>query len=238
MNKISAQPSSQVNIPMPIKVVIIDLDGTLLDTAQDLALAANQMLRELGMEELPLATITAFIGKGVPKLVKRTLTNSLDDEPDPALFAQALPIYERCYAKNLHVHTHPYPGVVDGLDQLKSAGYHLVCITNKAAAFTLPLLRATSLFNYFELVLSGDSLPKKKPDPLPLLHVCKHFGVSPESVLLIGDSLNDAMAARAAGCHIFCVPYGYNEGRDVHELDCDAVIGSIFDASGLIEYKA
>lgn len=238
MNKNSIQPSSRAIIPIPIKLVVIDLDGTLLDTAEDLALAANEMLRELQMEELPPSTITTFIGKGVPKLVKRTLTNSLDGEPDPALFAQALPIYERCYAKNLHVHTHPYPGVVDGLNQLKSAGYHLVCITNKAKAFTLPLLRATGLHNYFEMVLSGDSLPKKKPDPLPLLHACEHFGISPEAALLIGDSVNDTMAARAAGCHIFCVPYGYNEGRDVRELDCDAVIDSIINASDLIEYKA
>jgi phosphoglycolate phosphatase len=237
MNKTNTQPSSQTIFPIPLKAVVIDLDGTLLDTAQDLALAANMMLRELHMAELPSSTIQTFIGKGVPRLVKRTLTNDLNGEPDPALFAQALPIYERCYAENLHVHTRPYTGVIEGLDQLKLSGFHLICITNKAEAFTLPLLRATGLLDYFELVLSGDSLPKKKPDPLPLLHACKHFEVSPETTLLIGDSLNDTMAARAAGCHIFCVPYGYNEGRDVHELDCDAVIDSIFDATRLITYK-
>lgn len=228
------QPSSRISFPISLKAVIIDLDGTLLDTAQDLALAANAMLRELHMAELPSSTIQSFIGKGVPKLVKRTLTNNPDDEPDSALFEQALPIYERCYAENLHVYTRPYPGVIDGLEQLKQNGFHLICITNKTEIFTLPLLRKTGLFDYFELVLSGDSLPKRKPDPLPLLHACKYFDISPAAAVLIGDSSNDAIAARAAGCHIFCVPYGYNEGHDVHKLDCDAVVDSIVEASKLI----
>lgn len=223
-----------LQFPIAVKAVIIDLDGTLLDTAEDLAEAANEMLRELRQDTLPLSTIKHFIGKGVPRLVKRTLTNSLEGEPDPELFAQALPIYERCYARQLHVHTRPYPNVVSGLDRLKQNGFHLICITNKAEAFTLPLLRATGLLDYFELVLSGDSLPRCKPDPLPLLHACEQYGISPDSALLIGDSLNDAIAARAAGCHVFCVPYGYNEGRDVHELDCDAVVDSILEAAGRI----
>jgi len=237
MNQSSTQPTRQISFPIQLKTVIIDLDGTLLDTAQDLALAANAMLRELHMAELPSSTIQSFIGKGVPKLVKRTLTNSPDDEPDPILFEQALPIYERCYAENLHVYTHPYPGVTEGLEQLKQNGFHLVCVTNKTEIFTLPLLHKTGLLDYFELVLSGDSLPKRKPDPLPLLHACKHFATLPEAALLIGDSSNDAIAARAAGCHIFCVPYGYNEGHDVYQLDCDAVIDSIVEANKLITYQ-
>lgn len=236
-----AQPNTQsagsIQFPLLLKAVIIDLDGTLLDTAGDLALAANEMLRELRMTELPVSTIQTFIGKGVPKLVKRALTNNPDGEPDPELFEQALPIYERCYAENLHIHTRPYPGVVEGLNQLKQAGFRLVCITNKTEIFTLPLLRKTGLFDYFELILSGDSLPKRKPDPLPLLHACQQFSVPPKAALLIGDSSNDAIAARAAGCHIFCVPYGYNEGHDVRELDCDAVVDTIVDASRLITYQ-
>ncbi len=237
MTKTNIRSFDQISFPIPLEAVIIDLDGTLLDTAQDLALAANMMLRELQMAELPSSTIQTFIGKGVPKLVKRTLTNSPDDEPDPALFEQALPIYERHYAENLYVHTRPYSGVIEGLDRLKLNGFRLICITNKAEAFTMPLLRMTGLLDYFELVLSGDSLPRKKPDPLPLLHACEYFGVSPEAALLIGDSSNDAIAARAAGCHIFCVPYGYNEGHDVNKLDCDAVVDSIIDATRLITYR-
>ena len=98
----------------------------------------------------------------------------------------------------------------------------------------MPLLRATDLLGYFDIVLSGDSLPKKKPDPMPLLHACEHFGIAPHEMLLIGDSLNDTQAARAAGCRIFCVPYGYNEGRDVRELDCDAIVSSLYQATKLI----
>jgi phosphoglycolate phosphatase len=132
------------------------------------------------------------------------------------------------------VDTRPYPGVLDGLSALRENGFRLACITNKAEAFTLPLLRATGLLEFFDLVLSGDTLPKKKPDPMPLLHACKQFNIEPGEMLLIGDSLNDSQAARAAGCHIFCVPYGYNEGRDVRELDCDAVVPSLYEAAKLI----
>lgn len=232
------QPDRQMTkmaFPIPIKTVVIDLDGTLLDTAMDLASAANKMLVELGKTELPLATIQSFIGKGIQKLVKRSLTNSLETEPEPELFAKALPIYERHYREHLYTYTRPYPGVVDGLNALKKDGFQLACITNKAEAFTLPLLRAANLLDYFEMVLSGDSLPQKKPDPMPLLHACKHFQIEPHELLLIGDSLNDAIAARAAGCNIFCVPYGYNEGRDVRELDCDAIVSSLLEATKLIK---
>ena len=227
--------AAAIEFPIQVKAVVIDLDGTLLDTAQDLAFAANKMLLELGKPELPLVTIQSFIGKGIQRLVKRSLTNSPENEPDPELFAKALPIYERHYREHLFTHTQPYPGVIDGLNVLKQEGFKLACITNKAEAFTLPLLRATDLLDYFEIVLSGDSLPKKKPDPMPLLHACKHFEIEPSELLLIGDSLNDAIAARAAGCNIFCVPYGYNEGRDVRELDCDAIVPSLLEATKLIK---
>ena len=226
--------AAQVEFPLPVKAVMIDLDGTLLDTASDLAAAANRMLRELGRAELLRATIQSYIGKGIQRLVKRTLTGSLDSEPDAGLFAQALPIYERAYANTLCVDTRPYPGVVEGLNALREMSFRLACVTNKAEIFTLPLLRATGLLDYFEIVLAGDSLPKKKPDPMPLLHACKHFGILPQERLLIGDSLTDTAAARAAGCHVFCVPYGYNEGRDVRELDCDAIVTSVYAATKLI----
>jgi phosphoglycolate phosphatase len=239
VNKISSQfadtSAAEIKFPLPVKAVMIDLDGTLLDTANDLATAANMMLRELGKAEVPLEIIKSYIGKGIQKLVKRSLTGSLDGEPDAELFERAMPIYERDYANVLCVNTRPYPGVMEGLNALRETGFGLACITNKAEAFTLPLLRATGLLDYFNIVLSGDSLPKKKPDPMPLLHACKHFGILPHEMLLIGDSLNDTEAARAAGCHVFCVPYGYNEGRDVHELNCDAIVTSVYDAVKLIQ---
>jgi len=121
----------------------------------------------------------------------------------------------------------PFAGVVAGLTSLKARGFHLACITNKAELFTLPLLRNLDLYNYFELVLSGDSLPKQKPDPLPLLHACQHFGISPDHGMLVGDSSNDVEAARAAGMPVICVTYGYNHGHDIRESHPDAVVDSL-----------
>lgn len=238
MNKSSSPladiSTGEIQFPLLVKAVMIDLDGTLLDTAPDLATAANMMLTELGRAELPLETIQSYIGKGIEKLVKRSLTGSLDGEPDADLFRRAMPLYERSYAKTLYVDTCAYPGVLEGLKALREDGFRLACVTNKAEAFTLPLLRAAELLDYFDIVVSGDSLPKKKPDPMPLLHACERFDIESQEMLLIGDSLNDAQAARSAGCHVFCVPYGYNEGRDVRELDCDAIVSSLYEATKLI----
>lgn len=227
--------SVKIEFPLSVKVVMIDLDGTLLNTAEDLALSANLMLKDLGLPEQSTSTIRSYIGKGIDRLVKRTLTGQLEGEPDATLLAKALPIYKKHYANNLSVNTQPYPGVPEGVKIMQQAGFKLACITNKAEAFTIPLLRSTGLYHQFEIVLSGDSLPKKKPDPMPLTHICQHFNAQPHEALLIGDSLNDAIAARAAGCHVFCVPYGYNEGRNVHDLDCDAIVESLIDASRLIK---
>lgn len=221
--------------PLPIKAVVIDLDGTLLNTAPDLAEAAKRMAADLNLPPIELETVKTYIGNGVSRLVKRVLTRDMDAEPDAALFARAYPIYEKHYAAGVSRESRPFPGVVEGLEAMKAAGYHLACITNKAEKFTVPLLKDTGLFDYFELILSGDTLPKRKPDPLPLQHACKHFGVEAAQLLLIGDSLNDTQAARAAGCHVFCVPYGYNRGRSVAELDLDAVVPSLFEATKLIQ---
>ena len=217
-----------------VKAVMIDLDGTLLDTAQDLATAANLALGELGQPKVDPETIKTFIGKGVANLMRRSLIASTGVEPEEAYFDAAMEVFERHYDKVVSKDTRPYPGVVEGLEAMKREGYKLACITNKVARFTIPLLKDTALYDYFDIVLSGDSLPKKKPDPMPLLHACEHFGITPSEMLLIGDSLNDVQAARAAGCAVFCVPYGYNEGRDVRELDSDALVGSLLEASGMI----
>ncbi len=217
-----------------VKAVMIDLDGTLLDTAQDLATAANLALDELGLAKVDPEIIKTFIGKGVANLMRRSLIASTGKEPMDAYFDGAMEIFEKHYDKVVSKDSRPFPGVVEGLDAMKTEGFSLACITNKAARFTIPLLKDTKLYDYFDIVLSGDSLPKKKPDPLPLLHACEHFGISPSEMLLIGDSLNDVQAARAAGCAVFCVPYGYNEGRDVRELDSDALVESLVEASGMI----
>ncbi len=230
----SAAQSNTGMFPIAVKAVVIDLDGTLLDTAPDIAEAANRMLAELQLPPVAESLLKTYIGNGVGQLIKRVLTGDMDAEPDAALFARAMPLFEKHYADVVSLDSRPYPGVIDGLDMLKRAGYRLACITNKAEKFTLPLLRDTGLRDYFELVVAGDTLPRKKPDPLPLLYACEKFGVAPNQMLLIGDSLNDTQAARAAGCYVFCVPYGYNRGRDVGELDLDAVVDTLAEATELI----
>jgi len=222
------------NLPLPIKAVVIDLDGTLLDTAPDLAHAAELMMVELGRSCPSQDTIATYIGNGVSRLVKRVLTGEMDAEPDAALFEKAIAAYQKHYGANVSRESRPFPGVVDGLEAFKAMGLHVACITNKAAQFTHPLLKDTGLFDYFELILSGDTLPRRKPDPLPLLHACEVFKVKPVELLLIGDSLNDTQAARAAGSPVFCVPYGYNRGRPVAELDLDAVVPSLADAAKMV----
>lgn len=214
---------------------MVDLDGTLLDTIPDLAVAANMMLQELGRAPLAETLIRTFVGKGIPRLVERALAGSLDGPADPDLFARALPVFERCYAGVNGRYTTIYPGVKEGLDRLRDQGFPLACVTNKAGSFTRPLLEHMKLAPYFAEVVAGDTLPRKKPDPLPLTHACEKFGIAPRDMLMIGDSLNDAQAARAAGCPVFCVTYGYNEGQDVRELDIDAIVTSLLDATRLIQ---
>lgn len=215
------------NGPLVVKVVIIDLDGTLIDTAPDIAASANAMLRELGLRSYDRTTIATWVGNGVSRLVKRALTGDMDGEPDPSLYERAYPVFIRHYGERVSRESRPYPGVPAVLQRLRAAGFRLACITNKPGPFTLPLLKDLGLRDYFELVVSGDSLPARKPDPLPLRHACEYFGITPEQGVLIGDSANDTHAARAAGMPVICVTYGYNQGIDVRELNPDAVIDSL-----------
>ena len=210
----------------PIRSITIDLDGTLLDTVPDLAAAANAMLRELGRPELPIETIAAFIGRGIPKLVARCLPDLDDDAVD-----QAQAVFRRHYAVENGRRSRLFPGVLEGLQAFRAAGLPMAVITNKAAAFTEPLLVATQLNSWFEFAVSGDSLAHKKPHPAQLLHACERMGTVPAENLHIGDSHHDAVAARAAGCPVFIVPYGYNEGEDVQGIDCDAIVASLAEAA-------
>jgi len=214
---------------------MIDLDGTLADTIPDLAEAANRMLRELGRPALEPALLRTFVGKGIPKLVERALAGTLEGRVDGGLLARALPIYERCYAEENGRHSVVFPGVREGLQTLRDMQLRLACVTNKAERFTRALLAQLELARCFEQVIAGDTLPQKKPDPQPLLHACRAFGIAPGDMLMIGDSANDVEAARAAGCPVFCVDYGYNEGRDVRELDADAIVASLIEATRLIQ---
>jgi len=221
--------------PLRVKAVTIDLDGTLADSVPDLACAANDMLRALGRPELPETAIRTFVGKGIPRLVERALTGDLNGTVDEAVLDAALPVFERCYSKVNGVYTRMFPGVQEGLDALRAAHLPLACVTNKAGRFTVPLLEQLGIAHYFSQVVAGDTLPQKKPDPAPLLFACNRFQVRPGEMLMIGDSINDAQAARAAGCPVFCVTYGYNEGQDVRALDVDAIVATLLDAARLIQ---
>ena len=227
--------NENLRFPLRVKAVMIDLDGTLADTIPDLAEAANMMLRELDRTGLERELIRTFVGKGIPKLVERALAGNLEGSVPAGLLARALPIYERCYAEVNGKHTVIYPGVSEGLRTLRAMQLPLACVTNKAERFTLALLDHLQLARCFEQVIAGDTLPQKKPDPQPLLHACRGFGIAPGDMLMIGDSANDVEAARAAGCPVFCVDYGYNEGRDVRELDVDAIVASLIEATRLIQ---
>lgn len=221
--------------PLRVKAVTIDLDGTLADSIPDLAAAVNGMLRELGRTELPLDSIRSFVGKGIPRLVERSLAGSAEGAATTAEMERALPVFERHYTEVNGRFSVLYPGVNEGLQALREMRMPLACVTNKSGRFTMPLLEQLGIAGFFDQIIGGDALPQKKPHPAQLLHACKGFGIAPADMLMIGDSLNDAQAARAAGCPVFCVPYGYNEGQDVRSLDVDAIVPSLIEAKRLIQ---
>jgi len=219
------------------KMILIDLDGTLVDSVPDLAYCVDQMMQQLGRPPWGEATVRNWVGNGVERLVRRALIGQLDGEPEEADFARAIPIFLELYRANTSGRSFLYPGVREGLAYLRDAGYPLGCVTNKAAQFTEPLLADLGVREYFGLVVSGDSLPRKKPDPMPLLHAAEHFGVAPSEALMVGDSVSDVKAARAAGFGIVCVSYGYNHGVDIRTAAPDAVIDSLIELAGLLEAR-
>ena len=220
------------------QMVLIDLDGTLIDSVPDLAYCVDALMSQLGLPPRGEAKVRQWVGNGIERLVKRALLDQLDGEPDQALLDKALSIYLALYKENLSKRSRLYPGVKEGLQFLHGAGYKLGCITNKAAAFTEPLLKDLGIYGYFRIVVSGDTLPVKKPDPLPLLHAAQFFKVEPSQALMVGDSISDVKAARAAGFQVICVSYGYNHGQDIRDAHPDAVIDSMAQLSGMLTKAA
>jgi phosphoglycolate phosphatase len=215
------------------QMALIDLDGTLVDSVPDLALCVNQMMMQLGREPRGETAVRAWIGNGVPVLVRRALVGAVEGEADETEFARALELFLDLYERNVCVESRPFAGVVEGLEGLRQAGCRLGCVTNKAARFTEPLLDKLDLGRYFEIIVSGDTLDRKKPDPAPLLHAAQQMGVRPEVSLMVGDSMHDVDAGRAAGFQVACVSYGYNHGQDISDSNPDVVIDSLAELPGL-----
>jgi len=217
-----------------IRAAIIDLDGTMLDTVPDFELALNAMRAELHLGPITQEVIKPMVGKGSEKLIRDVLALDFDPDRVDATYDEAMAAYQRHYLAINGERSVLFDGVIEGLQALRALGLRLACVTNKPIAFTTPLLAQKGLASYFEVVYGGDSLAKKKPDPMPLLQVCSDFDLPPPQVVAIGDSSNDAEAARAARCFVLTVPYGYNHGRPVQEIDSDGIVNSLLEAADLI----
>lgn len=220
------------------KAILFDLDGTLIDSAPDLRLAVDLMLDELGYPLVGEERVRAWVGNGAQRLVKRALTGRMDGEPERELFERAMARFFALYAEHLTDRTTLYPGVTDALGRLASADYALAIVTNKPERFTLPLLDSMGLSDYFSVVVSGDTLSRKKPDPAPLLYATGRLDCEPGRAVMVGDSLNDVAAGRAAAMATVCVPYGYNQGIDIGAMAPDLVVRSLLDLVAFLEQAA
>jgi phosphoglycolate phosphatase len=213
-----------------VRAIIFDLDGTLVDTAPDIAAAVDATLRELERPSVDAAQVRSWIGRGVDVLLHRVLTRDRDGRADASEHALARKRFLEHYAAHNGRTAKLYPGVREGIERAQRLGIPMCCVTNKLQSFSEALLALTGLDRDFAFVQGGDALPKTKPDPLPLLHAAERLGVSPDECLMVGDSSNDAHAARAAGMPVVLVGYGYTEDVPAAEIDCDAVVASIADA--------
>lgn len=217
--------------------ILLDLDGTLIDSVPDLAYCVDEMMKQLDLPVRGEDAVRDWVGNGVERLVRRALVNAVDGEPDETLFEKAYPIFLALYKDNTSKRSCVYDGVTQGIEWMLANGYRLSCVTNKAEAFTIPLLKDKGLFDYFEFIVSGDTCEQKKPHPMPLLHAAKLMNVSPENALMLGDSKSDVKAARAAGFHIFCMTYGYNHGEDIRDYEPDVVMDSMTELANYLEAK-
>lgn len=218
------------------EMVLIDVDGTLVDSVPDLAYCVDAMMRELDMPERGEQRVRHWVGNGVERLVKRSLINRLEGEPDEALYARALPVFEAFYRENTSKRSRLYPGVQEALDFLQTTGVRIGCVTNKASQFTLPLLQDLGVSDYFEIIICGDMVERKKPDPMPLLQAAERLETEPRASMMLGDSMSDVKAARAAGFQIVCMSYGYNHGEDIREYNPDAVVDSMAEIKDIVDW--
>ena len=217
--------------------ILIDLDGTLIDSVPDLAYCVDEMMKQIDMPVRGVDAVRNWVGNGVETLTERALVNAVEGTPDADLKAKAYPIFLELYKHNNSQRSCVYDGVKEGLQWMKDNGYRIGCVTNKAEAFTVPLLKSKGLFDLFEVIVSGDTCEKKKPDPMPLLHAAKLLNVDPNNALMLGDSRSDVKAARAANFNIFCMTYGYNHGEDIRDYNPDVVMDSFMELPNYLESK-
>ena len=210
-----------------IKLILFDLDGTLVDSVGDLAWCGNEMLSRLGLPVHDEAAARRWVGNGLERFVKRVLTADMQGEPDAKLYHRGLEVFRELYAEHASDRSELYPGVIEALECLATCDLKLACVTNKPEPFTSKLIAAMGLDSYFELVVAGDTTARKKPDPMPLHYAADHFGLEYDRCLMVGDSSNDVLAARAANFAIVCVPYGYNHGHDIRDSNPDLVVETL-----------
>jgi phosphoglycolate phosphatase len=207
--------------------VILDLDGTLIDTAGEIEAALSRTLAELSLAALPRKSVEALIGRGVRSLVERALAQ-LGSAADVDDAAQR---FEAHYEDTVGTHAQLFEGAFRGLERMQGMGLPLAVVTNKPRFFTERLLARTGVLEFFTAVMAGDDGIAKKPAPDMLLEAARIMGVPIEATLMLGDSDNDVVAARAAGCAVWCVPYGYNEGRAPETLRCDRLVATLDEAA-------
>ena len=220
----------------PLAAVLFDLDGTLLDTVADIALALNRTMLEYGYNPLAESDVRRMIGRGSPILIERAAAaqgRRLDDAAQAAMLERFFHHYGELEESN-EDRARPYPGAVESLHAVHRAGVRTAVVTNKQHRFADALLRRLGLAGWVDAVVGGDTCERRKPDPQPLLFACESLQVRLSESLMVGDSVNDVQAARAAGIPVVCVSYGYNEGRDPRTLDCDSLLDSLADLPALI----
>ena len=216
-------------------LIVFDLDGTLVDSAPDLAYSIDQMLIRLGRAPAGLEKVRGWVGNGMPMLVQRALTGEQWPSAEPAGLGEALATYMDIYAENLSARTRLYEGARECLHALRERGLRMACITNKHSRFTRPLLEQLGVADYFDAIASADQFARHKPDPEPLLKTAERLGVSPDESMMVGDSPADAEAARNAGFMLALVPYGYHGGKGVEALKPDLILESLAELPARVD---